>query len=312
MEHQSIVKLDQATRMLAEISTVDDAIDLIKVAEAGRVYARQVELGLEAQNHAAEIKLRAQRKAGELLDSMEKNKGAATRYHLYTALPPTLDEMGVSKVQSSQWQQIADIPDVDFEDYIEQTKEKADELTTAGIVREAKRINNPVLYSSESNQWNTPKHIVGAVVDVLEVIDLDPCSNDGEPNVPAITHYRKDDDGLVYEWAGRVYMNPPYGREIAWWVQKLVEEFELGEVTEAIALVPSRTDTEWFRTFREYPRCFIWGRLKFSDNGNSAPFPSMAVYLGGNVSRFVGIFGGIGDVYRRIQHEQPDGEGREG
>ena len=37
-------------------------------------------------------------------------------------------------------------------------------------------------------------------------------------------------------------MNPPYGGDIAWWVQKLVEEFELGEVTEAIALVPSRTD----------------------------------------------------------------------
>ena len=63
----SLIKLDQATRMLAEIRTVDDAKQLIDLAEAARIYARQVDLGLEAQNHAAEIKLRAQRRAGEVL-----------------------------------------------------------------------------------------------------------------------------------------------------------------------------------------------------------------------------------------------------
>jgi len=70
-----LIILDRATQMLAEVRSVDDARDLIDLAEAARVYARQVNLGLEAQNHATEIKLRAQRRAGEILQSMEKAKG---------------------------------------------------------------------------------------------------------------------------------------------------------------------------------------------------------------------------------------------
>jgi hypothetical protein len=92
-------------------------------------------------------------------------------------------------------------------------------------------------------------------------------------------------------------MNPPYGREIQNWVEKLVEEYHYGNVCEAIALVPSRTDTEWFKMFREFPRCFIWGRLKFSDNGTSAPFPSVAIYIGADTDKFAAAFGDIGDVY---------------
>ena len=34
------------------------------IAEAARTYARAAKLGLEAANHAAEVKLRAERKAG--------------------------------------------------------------------------------------------------------------------------------------------------------------------------------------------------------------------------------------------------------
>jgi len=163
---------------------------------------------------------------------------------------------------------------------------------------ELNRQNNPALYTSNSDQWNTPKEIIEKVLQVISEIDLDPCSNsDGDPNVPAHIHLTAEDNGLAYAWDGKVYMNPPYGKEIIDWVTKLVDSYKNGDVSEAIALVPSRTDTEWFRKFREYPRCFIWGRLKFSDNGNPAPFPSMAVYLGNNLDKFIGAFKDIGDVY---------------
>ena len=133
-------------------------------------------------------------------------------------------------------------------------------------------------------------------------VDTDPCSNSHEdPTVPAATHYTIEDDGLTQEWKGRVYMNPPYGREIVDWVSYLVEQYQNGNTTEAIALVPSRTDTAWFRLLRDYPHCFIWGRLNFSDNGNAAPFPSMAVYLGDNPDKFISAFKDIGDIYVRVR-----------
>lgn len=162
-------------------------------------------------------------------------------------------------------------------------------------------IKNPALFTSETPEWYTPDLIVDRVRMVLGVIDIDPCSNSKEnPRIPAREHYTKDDDGLSREWKGTVYMNPPYGREIGDWTGYLKEQYEQGNVTEAIALVPSRTDTEWFKELRRYPRCFIWGRLKFSESENSAPFPSMAVYLGEHLDAFAGAFRDIGDIYRIV------------
>jgi len=165
-------------------------------------------------------------------------------------------------------------------------------------------LRNPALYSSDSVEWNTPPEILDLVVSVFGEIDLDPCSNSKEaPNVPAALHYTEGDDGLSQSWHGRIYMNPPYGRVLGDWIHKLVEEFECKHITEAIALVPSRTDTQWFRELKQYPRCFIWGRLKFGGCANCATFPSMAVYLGDNRARFVEVFSEIGDIYEMVTPE---------
>lgn len=59
----------------------------------------------------------AERRLGELLKETEKNKG--TRLGGNIVLPPddtpTLEEQGVSKIQSHRWQTIADLPEEDFE-----------------------------------------------------------------------------------------------------------------------------------------------------------------------------------------------------
>jgi hypothetical protein len=153
-------------------------------------------------------------------------------------------------------------------------------------------------FSSMSVEWNTPGHIIHAVTSVLKSIDLDPCSNSrANPNIPAKKLYTKDDNGLDKIWVGRIYMNPPYGRQILAWVKKLHEEYNDHNVKEAIALLPARTDTAWFKILRKYPRCFIYGRLKFGNAKNSAPFPSVVVYLGHNAKTFQRVFSELGDVY---------------
>ena len=156
-----------------------------------------------------------------------------------------------------------------------------------------------VHFSSKTDEWTTPADIVARVLMCLGKIDVDPCSDEAD-TVPATIHYHETEDGLTRPWEGRVYMNPPYGDVIAAWVEKLVAEYECGHAAEAIALIPSRTDTQWFRQFAPFPRCFISGRLKFGGHENSAPFPSMAVYLGKNTARFKEDFGDIGDLYVRF------------
>jgi len=54
----ALAKLDRATQMLAEAKSLDEVKHIMDIAEAARTYARAAKLGLEAQNHAAEVVLR--------------------------------------------------------------------------------------------------------------------------------------------------------------------------------------------------------------------------------------------------------------
>ena len=102
-------------------------------------------------------------------------------------------------------------------------------------------------------------------------------------------------------WHGRVFMNPPYGHEIEPWIEKLSAEHETGNVSEAIALVPGRVDTQWFKRMRDYVCCFVEGRLTFIGNTASAPFPSVLVYFGEDIGKFYHHVIAIGDVWQRIE-----------
>lgn len=158
-----------------------------------------------------------------------------------------------------------------------------------------------VHFLSLSDEWLTPDAVIELTLKLFSEIDLDPCAEAGEvPNVPAHRHFTKEDDGLLKSWSGKVYMNPPYGRAIGAWVEKLVYEFSIGNVTEAIALVPARTETRWFSKLRDFPCCFVRGRLKFKGSRSSAPFPSAIFYLGPNLRSFIDTFLELGDVYFRI------------
>lgn len=158
-----------------------------------------------------------------------------------------------------------------------------------------------VHYSSETPEHYTPREVIDAAIACLGAIDLDPCSNSHHtPNVPSANHFTRDDDGLSQLWQGRVYMNPPYGREIGSWVEKLCAEHEAGNVDAAIALVPARTDTQWFKRLQDYAWCAVEGRLTFVGSDGGAPFPSAIFYLGDDIGGFYRCFAEMGAIYQRL------------
>ncbi len=74
-------------------------------------------------------------------------------------------------------------------------------------------------------------------------------------------------------------MNPPYGRQLTFWVAKAREEFLSGRAGLIIALVPARTDTRWWHDSIA-GSADVWmlkGRLAFGDGSVPAPFPSAIV-----------------------------------
>ena len=82
----------------------------------------------------------------------------------------------------------------------------------------------------------TPPEIVAA----LGAFDLDPCSPVVRPWDTAEKHFTVEDDGLVQPWSGRVWCNPPFGREAVKWLRRMVEHGN------GVALIPARTETAMF------------------------------------------------------------------
>ena len=198
--------------------------------------------------------------------------------------------------------QLAELPQPQFESRVATWRDRIErngDRVTADILAAGQ---HDVHFSSETAEHYTPAKIVDAVVACLGTIALNPCSNPGRPHIPATTHYTVTDDGLSREWHGSVYMNPPYGRTIDQWVAKLLASHGAGTVPAAIALLPARTDTQWFRQVRDAQVCFIAGRLAFLGQATetNAPFPSMACYWGARPQRFVDAFAPVGDIWQRV------------
>ena len=131
---------------------------------------------------------------------------------------------------------------------------------------------NSALFSSATPEWATPQWLFDALNARFQ-FDMDVCAT--PENAKCASYLTKEDDGLTLSWTGwRVWMNPPYGREIAWWVEKARREAEMGCLV--VGLLPARIDARWWQEHVQGHADvrFIAGRLKFGDAKSAAPFPS--------------------------------------
>ncbi|MFA5630318.1 MAG: DNA N-6-adenine-methyltransferase [Porticoccaceae bacterium] len=106
------------------------------------------------------------------------------------------------------------------------------------------------------DEWLTPPEIIKA----LGPFDLDPCAPVNRPWDTADDHYTIYDDGLIKPWGGRVWCNPPYGRETPLWLARCVEHGN------CIALIFARTETKMFFDHvwgKADALLFLEGRLHF-------------------------------------------------
>ena len=126
-------------------------------------------------------------------------------------------------------------------------------------------------FSSKTEEWATPQYFFN-MLDMEFHFTLDPAATMLNAKVPK--YFSKEQNGLLQDWSGeRVFCNPPYGRVIRHWVEKMATcNAEL-----CVGLLPARTDTIWFHDFilGNAEIRLLKGRLKFGDATNSAPFPSM-------------------------------------
>lgn len=121
------------------------------------------------------------------------------------------------------------------------------------------KVQHEINRDKTTTTWLTPPDIIKS----LGEFDLDPCTPEFMPWETAKKRYTEKDDGLTQPWEGRVWMNPPYGKDMDLWLEKMATH------NNGIVLVFNRTETNQFHNW-VFPKAdgilFKKGRIHFLNN----------------------------------------------
>jgi hypothetical protein len=156
---------------------------------------------------------------------------------------------------------------------------------------------NSVLFSSQKDDWETPKSLFNELNDEFN-FQIDLCANENNSKCESYCSdiFRFNPDLLTCG-----FMNPPYGKSIIKYIERA---WQLSTKMKVVCLVPARTDTKWWSIFwdreqgKPKPGCKVRfypykphhkSRLKFEYLGipfldekgraQTAPFPSAVVIM---------------------------------
>jgi phage N-6-adenine-methyltransferase len=288
-----LTKYDAARYALQQAVEIDEVKDIRDKAQAMAAYARQAK-DTAMVEWATEIKVRAERKAGQMLAEMDLRKG----FNQGSSVLPS----EISKTQSSRWQKLAAVSDDKFEAAVAAAKETAGEVTTAYMLRLEKNGVIAQLHTGDEESYTPSEYIESARL-VMGSIDLDPASNEmAQQIVKADKYFTSETDGLKQEWKGNVWLNPPYtALVINRFIDKIINGYQAGDISQAVILTNNNTDTSWWHNAAKCASavCFTSGRINFIklDGRKSSPTNGQCFfYFGMNTGKFIAEFSRHGFV----------------
>lgn len=307
----ALIRYDAACRAIAAAKRVDELKGIVSAAAQLRAAAK-VAKNRRLEVDAQEIRIRAEHRIGELIEAQRETIGLASgREGKRRALGsksdpsdrPTLADAGIDKHLADRARKLRAMGER-FERRVSRWRDRQ-------LSEGAHRINGDVLapinhvsQNSGDSEWFSPESLVEPARKVLGQIDLDPASTPAANQVIKATEFfTAAQDGLKREWAGRVWLNPPYARPLVdHFADKLVAEFTRRSVPAAVTLVNNATETEWFQAIATVASaiCFPKARIRFwhPSKSEATPLQGQALlYLGPHVRKFEHQFRTFGIVW---------------
>ena len=148
------------------------------------------------------------------------------------------------------------------------TIDASDNLAVLGGMR----AKNNGRYNGNGREWETPPELFKQLDDEFH-FNLDPCAT--PQNAKCRRYFTERDNGLSQPWhlpwvrETRVFMNPPYGREVAAWTRKAREEAAIFGGPLVVGLLPASTDLAWWHedVVGHAEVRYIRGRVRFLTGG---------------------------------------------
>ncbi len=305
-----LARYEAACRAVAEAKSVDEVKDFRNEAEAMRAYAKQAK-NKQLETDAAEIRIRAERRIGELM-AAQRDAGLLPEGRPKNGLeenpfskPITLSEAGIDKNLADRARKLAAIPETEFngivQDWRDRIEQENERVTVNLLDAGDKHVRGT--FGTGENEWYTPDEHLDLARAVLGTIHLDPASSEiANARVGAAKIFTESDSGLDKQWFGNVWLNPPYSQPaISHFADKMVAEWERGDITAAIVLTHNYTDTAWFQKLAKAATaiCFTRGRVRFVSPAGELAAPTQGqafFYFGHDLTLFEDVFSETGFV----------------
>ncbi len=141
-------------------------------------------------------------------------------------------------------------------------------------------MSSAYINKSKTDSHGTPQKLIQSLSERFGPLSsYDPCPLNDNPDI----------DGIKINWyeampdkSSTLYVNPPYSKlkstkHKMGWIEKIYITARTWPHLKIVALLPVRTDTQWFHDYIQKKGSieFIRGRLTFEGSSNPAPFPSM-------------------------------------
>jgi hypothetical protein len=292
-ETTAISKIQQAHRALELATTIEDFVDVADMAATLKGLMKRRGMGCETMNVAASIKLQAERTVGKMIGERQDegtlaSQGRPKKGPAGERLIETLDELGIAKKDSHKWQQMARLPDEEFEELYQECQHADVEFTQAlilRIVREHDKSPSPKKELAEPPEWITLGEWAVAAEKTMGSLDLDPASSKPANDVLQADRYFCQEDGeatFAKDWIAKsVWLCPPPTMPlVAQFVSKLLAELASGNTRQAVLLVNAQVDTGWFREAASIATAIAFpnGKLEFIQNDEQSDVVRHSTY----------------------------------